>query len=98
MLIEFSIENYLSFKDRMTFTMVAASMKKKHTRTNVFPVSKNLSLLKSALIYGANASGKSNLFKAMAFMKYFVCNSFKETQADEEIDVGSFRLSSETEN
>lgn len=72
--------------------MVAASIRE-HKETNVFKTPKGLSLLKSAVIYGANASGKSNLLKAMAFMKRFIRNSSKEGQVGEEIEgVESFRL------
>jgi uncharacterized protein len=100
MLIEFSVGNYRSFKETVTFSMVAAKVSakdKKLDENNVFTVDKHLSLLKSAGIYGANASGKSNLAKAMGFMRWFMLNSSKETQVTEEIDVESFRLSTEME-
>ena len=54
-------------------------------------------MLKSAVVYGANASGKTKLIEALAFLRYFIHDSFKETQVDEPIRVDSFRLSSETE-
>ncbi|HEY9809328.1 MAG TPA: ATP-binding protein [Halomicronema sp.] len=100
MLIEFSVGNYLSFKDKATFSMVAAKVSAKETEIdahNVFKIDEDFSLLKSAAIYGANASGKSNLAAAMGFMKWFVLNSSKETQVTEKIDVQKFRLSTETE-
>jgi len=66
MLIEFSISNYRSFREKQTFSMVAAPRLKKGD--NVFkPVIKGEKLpdlLKVAAIYGPNASGKSNLIKA----------------------------------
>jgi uncharacterized protein len=68
MLIEFSVGNYRSFKDKITFSMVAAnlvSQDKSLDSNNVFAVDGELSLVKSAAIYGANASGKSNLAKAV---------------------------------
>jgi len=58
----------------------------------------NYRLLKSAVIYGANASGKSKLLEAIAFMRHFAINSSKESQKGESIDVEPFRLSNETEN
>ena len=64
---------------------------------NVFAVDQELKLLKSAAIYGANASGKSNLAKALGFMKWFMVNSSKETQSTDAIGVEPFRLSTETE-
>ncbi|MDF0554066.1 ATP-binding protein [Kamptonema sp. UHCC 0994] len=100
MLIGFSVGNYKSFKDTVTFTMVAsaiASEDKRLDENNVFRIDAQLSLLKSAAIYGANASGKSNLVAAINFMKSFVLNSSKEGQISEPIDVDRFRLSTQTE-
>lgn len=100
MLIEFSVANYRSFKDKVTFSMVAANIvaKDKHLdEANVFAVDDELKLLKSAAIYGANASGKSNLGQALSFMKWFMVNSSKETQSTEKINVERFRLSTETD-
>ncbi len=101
MLIEFSIGNYRSFKDKVTFSMVAANIKakdKKVDENNTFAVDDQLTLLKSAAIYGANASGKSNLAKAIDFMNWFMINSSKETQSTEKIGVETFGLSTETQN
>jgi uncharacterized protein len=101
MLIEFSVGNYRSFKEKVTFSMVAAnlvSQDKDLDTNNVFAVDKELSLVKSAAIYGANASGKSNLAKALQFMKWFMVNSSKETQSTEAIGVERFRLSTETDD
>jgi uncharacterized protein len=100
MLIEFSIGNYRSFKDRVTFSMVAANLVSKDKSldiNNAFDIDKDLKLLKTAAIYGANASGKSNLAKALSFMKWFMVNSSKETQSTDGIGVEPFRLSTETE-
>lgn len=99
MLIEFSVGNYLSFNESVTFSMVAApitSTAPSLDTNNVFQVNKELTLLKSAAIYGANASGKSNLAQAIGFMQWFVLNSSKETQIAEKINVEPFRLSTET--
>lgn len=100
MLIGFSVGNYRSFKDIVTFSMVAASVPgedKVLKQNNLFKINDNLSLLKSAAIYGANARGKSNLIKAIAFRRWFVLNSSKETQVRDKIDIERFRLSTETE-
>jgi AAA15 family ATPase/GTPase len=67
MLIEFSVSNYRSFRERQTLSMVAAPRLGK--RENVFKPELNgekfPNLLKVAVIYGPNASGKSNLLKAL---------------------------------
>lgn len=97
MLIEFRVGNFLSFKDIVTLSMVA-SPDKDLMETNTIPVAKKIKLIKSAAVYGANASGKTNLFTAMFFMKNFILKSSKESQSIEEIPVEKFRLSTETEN
>lgn len=100
MLIEFSVGNYRSFKENATFSMVAANITSKEKRldeNNIFKVDDKLELLKSAAIYGANASGKSNLAQAFGFMRRFMINSSKETQSTEKIGVEGFKLSTETE-
>jgi len=95
MLIEFSVANVLSFKDRVTFSMVASNDDALQ-ESNVFEWGKRR-LVKSAVVYGANASGKSNLLNAMGFMRHVVLSSSKDTQANEEINVGAFKLSTECE-
>ena len=96
MLIEFKVGNFRSFKDRVTLSMVASS-DKEHMESNTIKIDDKLRLLKSAVLYGANASGKSNLFKAMAFMKKFISTSSKESLSTEKIPVEKFLLSTESE-
>jgi uncharacterized protein len=96
MLIEFSVANVLSFKERVTLSMVASNDDALQ-ESNVFPHGKK-QMVKSAVIYGANASGKSNLISAMHFMRRMVLTSSKDTQANEAIDVDAFKLSTESEN
>jgi AAA15 family ATPase/GTPase len=54
--------------------------------------------LKSAAVYGANGSGKSNLFSAINFFRTFVLESSKESLAEDEIKTIPFLFSSATEN
>ncbi|AFY94329.1 AAA family ATPase [Chamaesiphon minutus] len=99
-MIEFSVGNYRSFKDVVTFSMVAAPIQHEDETTdlnNVFAIAKDISLLKSAAIYGANASGKSNLVRAIAFMRTFVLNSAVGRRVKEPIDTEIYRLSKDTE-
>ncbi len=58
---------------------------------------RKLRTLKSAVIYGANASGKSKLHEALAFMKRFVITSSQNSQIGDPIGVDPFRLNIETE-
>jgi uncharacterized protein len=100
MLIEFSVGNYRSFKEAVTFSMVAAPIEvdKNLTETNnLFSATKELTLLKSAAVYGANASGKSNLVRAISFMKEFTINSALGTRITDKIGTELYRLSVESE-
>jgi AAA15 family ATPase/GTPase len=71
MLIEFSVTNFRSFRERKTFSMVAAPRLKKGKNTFKPDVigEKLPDLLKVAAIYGPNASGKSNLLKALQVLQ-----------------------------
>ena len=71
MLIEFSISNFRSFREKQTFSMVAAPRMKKGNKVfkPVVKGEKLPDLLKVAAIYGPNASGKSNLIKAFRITK-----------------------------
>ena len=100
MLIEFTVGNFRSFKEPVTLSMVAAKIKArdpKVNQNNTFKVDEKLTLLTSAAVYGANASGKSNLVRALAFMRSYVLSSSKESQSGERVGVIPFRLSKESE-
>jgi len=88
MIVSFSLENWMSFRNQVTFSMVASRERQHGDRvpklgkyqTRVLPV---------AAIYGGNASGKTNFFKALSFAKALVV---KGTQPDSLIPVEVFRL------
>ena len=72
MLIEFTVANYRSFKDPQTLSLVTEPIKAKDKAVNdnnVIRREGQPDLLTSTAIYGANASGKSNLIQALAFMR-----------------------------
>jgi len=99
MLVEFSVENYKSFKDRATLSMVAAKIKSEDPELDadaVIAATPELDLLRCAGIYGANASGKSNLVKALEFMRYFVENSTSDAIKRTVIPTERFKLSALT--
>jgi uncharacterized protein len=101
MLIAFSIENYRSFKERATLSMVAAELRSRPPQldtNNLFTARDDLQLLTSAVIYGANASGKSNLVAGLGFMRDLVLNSSRETRLHDPIPVQPYTLSSTTED
>ncbi|HFA47897.1 MAG TPA: ATP-binding protein [Bacteroidetes bacterium] len=98
MFVQFTFKNFKCFKEEAKISLIASNYDR-NTREgeNLIPVGKfNLKLLKSAIVYGANASGKTKLVEALGFMRHFVLNSSKEGQIDEPIGVKPFLLSSET--
>jgi AAA15 family ATPase/GTPase len=66
MLIRFVVTNFLSFNEESEFNMIAGSFK---THKDHVYSSGKIDVLKAAVIYGANASGKSNLIKAIRFLQ-----------------------------
>ena len=91
MIISFSVENWMSFRDPTTFSMVASRERQHGERvpklgkyqTRVLPI---------AAIYGGNASGKTNFFKALSFAKTLVVEG---TRPDSLISIETFRLDAE---
>ncbi|WP_291108172.1 AAA family ATPase [Flavobacterium sp. UBA6195] len=100
MLLQFSIKNFRTFKEKTSLSLIASNYDKDtRENDNVYYDEKfGLRLLKSVVIYGSNASGKSKLLEAITFMKQYVINSSKEGQKGDEIDVKPFKLNIETEN
>ncbi len=76
MLIDFTVENFRSFKGEQTLSMLVANSMHDHVGNFVeLENDADLSLLKTSLIYGANASGKSNLILALETLRDFVTKS-----------------------
>jgi uncharacterized protein len=100
MLIQFSIKNFRTFKERASLSLIASNYDQgTREKENIINDDKfHLRILKSAVVYGANASGKSKFIEALMFMKRFVVSSSKESQKGDPIKVEPFRLSVETEN
>lgn len=96
MLVQFTVGNFSSFKEKVSLSMVKSAMH--DLPENVIKINDDFELLKSAVVYGANASGKSNLIKAFHFMRFFVISSFKESRVDAPIGVDSFLLNEETKD
>src|SRR5690606_22098915 len=90
----FSVKNFKTFKEKATLDMRASSLSDLR-ETHLIDTGTDV-LLKSAVIYGKNAAGKSKLLDAMRFMKEFVIGSSKYSQSNEPIDVYPFRLSIQT--
>ena len=75
MLIEFKVTNFRSFRDTQVFSMVASADQTLLDNTVETSVLGKQRLLRSATMYGANASGKSNLVKAFVFLRSFLTTS-----------------------
>jgi AAA15 family ATPase/GTPase len=101
MLIEFSVENFLSFRDKTSFSMVSSGAFREHRETHTIQADKKLNLLKTSVLYGNNASGKSNFLRAIQFMKNYVLNSFRNALSENKSFAQpdrSFALNTENQN
>jgi AAA15 family ATPase/GTPase len=92
MLIRFTVENFLSFNQRVDFNMLASDEASHAHHVVTYNKGQKRKLLRTSLLYGANASGKSNLIKAMAFAKNFIVNGVGKHK---NIDIKPFKLQEE---
>lgn len=90
MIIYFKVSNYKSIKDELTLNFMATSIGE-HENSNIIH-NEITPLLKSILLYGPNASGKSKILEALVFFKWFVNNSAIEKQSTEKIEVEPYEL------
>ncbi|MCK6542457.1 ATP-binding protein [bacterium] len=99
MIVQFKVKNFLSLRDEQTLSMVVQSgLKEKLLDADRNVIAKeDQKFLKSAVIYGANASGKSNLIKALASFWYVFTQSI-QSPAGIPIPIASFALNTETVN
>ncbi len=74
MLLQFNFRNYKSFRDNVSLDLKATKISEHSDQ--VVSLANN-KILRVAVIYGANASGKSNVYDAFDYMTYYVLNSFK---------------------
>ena len=84
MLIRFNVKNFLSFSEREDgkseeFSMIAGKVRNK--KAHVYDNEK-IKLLKFAAVYGANAAGKSNLVKALDYMRHIVLYGLPKGHTD----------------
>jgi AAA15 family ATPase/GTPase len=96
MLIRFSVENFRSIRDRQEFSF-AATVLKDLPESVVHPDGLSVGLLKTAAIYGANASGKSNVLRAFEFVRGAVRDSQRVWAPESEIKVQPFLLDDATD-
>lgn len=96
MLIQFNFRNFKSFKEENTLDMSATSIKEH--KEHLIETEKNEKFLKIAAIYGANASGKSNVIEAFKYMRYIIFNSFSQANDDKNIITKKFKFSEKEKN
>lgn len=103
MLIQFNFKNYRSVKNGVSLDMSATSARE-HSYNLIETASKE-KYLKVAALYGANASGKSNILNAFQFMRYFVLNSLSierdsdsTDKDDTDIPISSFIFDKSAQN
>jgi len=91
MIVEFRFRNFRSFRDTQTLSFMATADTSHPTNVTAEPQVGNKKLVRAAVIYGANASGKSNVIEALHFLRDFVLNSGSR-KPGEPIPVQSFLL------
>lgn len=98
MLLEFAVSNCFSYAKRQVFNLVA-NQGSEHEDENVATVvaARKHRVLKTALVYGANSSGKSNLLLALSRMKNLILTSAKMQHGDK-LNISPFRLDSNLRN
>ena len=80
MLVRFSTRNYLSFDKQVTLSMIPGRMRKHPHHIIKDSAWNGIDLLRVAVVYGANASGKSNLVRAMDFARDLIVDGTKPKQ------------------
>lgn len=97
MLIEFSVGNFRSFKDIQTLSLLATKDSTSGEDSRIIATPFGINLLKSKAIYGANASGKSNVIKALFAFLLVVRESLKDESTLTKV-IQPFTFSTETEH
>lgn len=95
MIQEFKVRNFLSFRDEITLSFEATN-DNTFDDTHVVEVAPGVRLLRFGLVYGANASGKSNLIAALDFIRVFLFD--KKDDIDDETETIPFLLDTDTKD
>jgi AAA15 family ATPase/GTPase len=96
MLIEFAVTNYRSIKQQQTLSLVSANSSELQGTNTTAVLEGRLDLVRTAAIYGPNASGKSNLIKALQTMIAIVLWS-AQSQRGDEVPVTPYLFDRETQ-
>jgi AAA15 family ATPase/GTPase len=98
MLIEFKVENFRSFREEQTLSFIGSNSDSElpdNYVTPELPKMPGVRLLKVAAIYGPNASGKSNIIKALRYFAAFAANSFTDLKPEAATGTVPFRFDEE---
>ena len=97
MLLEFRVRNYRSIRDEQVLNLVASSGDKDLAETHLASTGLKAlpSTVRSAVVYGANASGKSTLLLALNYMRAVVAESATVIQPGQTYNVQPFKLDEE---
>lgn len=99
MLVEFRVKNFRSLRDEQVLSLVASKDNAlSDTNTLATGIKALPRILPGAVIFGANASGKSNVIKALQYMRGIVMESATVMQPGQSFDVQPFRLDPSSEN
>lgn len=94
MIIDLKFKNWMSYRDETEFSLVATEERRLRTRVPKIRKSPVLSVSPIAVLYGGNASGKTNLFSLFAFLKKMVVLPLREEE--KEIPLDCFALSQDS--
>ncbi len=94
MITEFSVTNFYSYKDKVTFSMLASNSS---FNNDNYIIKGDRKILKTAAIYGANASGKSNLFKILTNVILMIRKS-RNVDSNLNLPIVPFKLDKESIN
>jgi AAA15 family ATPase/GTPase len=93
MILRFSAENHLSFRDEVAISFIATALKDSDEGLiSTESAGPNKSILPGAVIYGPNAAGKSNLIAAISCMRSIVIDSHTNAGPDDELPFKPFAL------
>lgn len=97
MLLQFSVKNFRSFDNEEVLNL-SAGKGSELENSNTFDFSHSQKLVRSAVIYGPNAGGKSNLIRAIFFLQQFILASSTAYQEKQKIPLQPFRLNAKSQN
>lgn len=96
MLLEFSVSNFKSIKEQVTFSMIGSKPHLKNRAVHETLFNQAPSVIEAASIFGPNGSGKTKFIEALEFFHEFVLTSHKDLQRNEKIYYSPFEFSKKT--